>query len=102
LECTVFGYYLDMASILWHYIMLHCIALHWHMELCHEPMVPTVPVQHRLLGITMQGYEGRSSYASMCIHYWFGIEMQLRTLMGMKAGDHVHLYAFLYGFGSWM
>ena len=48
------------------------------------------------------GYEGRSSYASMCIHYWFGIEMQLRTLMGMKAGDHVHLYAFLYGFGSWM
>jgi len=48
------------------------------------------------------GYEGRSSYASMCIHYWFGIEMQLRTLMGMKAGDHVHLYAFLYGFGGWM
>ena len=45
--------YLDMASILWHYIMLHCIALHWHMELCREPMVPTVPVQHRLLGITM-------------------------------------------------
>ena len=32
-----------------------CIAshsLHWHMELCREPMVPTVPVQHRLLGMT--------------------------------------------------
>ena len=35
------------------------------MELCREPMVPTVPVQHRLLGITMQ----------------------LHTLLGMKAGD---------------
>ena len=68
LECTVFGYYLDMASILWHYIMLHCIALHWHMELCREPMVPTVPVQHRLLGTTMQ----------------------LHTLLGMKAGVHMH------------
>ena len=39
------------------------------------------------------GYEGRSSYASMCIHHWFGIEMQLHTL-GMKTGVHVHLYAF--------
>ena len=48
------------------------------------------------------GYEGRSSYASMCIHHWFGIEMQLHTLMGMKAGVYVHLYAFLYGFASWM
>ena len=46
----------------------NCIAyhsLHWHMELCREPMVPTVPVQHRLLGITMQ----------------------LHILLGMKAGD---------------
>jgi len=28
-------------------IMLHCIALHcitWHLELCREPMVATVPV----------------------------------------------------------
>ena len=39
------------------------------------------------------GYEGRSSYASMCIHHWFGIEMQLHTL-GMKIKVHVHLYAF--------
>jgi len=39
------------------------------------------------------GYEGRSSYAFMCIHHWFGIEMQLHTL-GMKTGVHVHLYAF--------
>jgi len=35
------------------------------MELCREPMVPTVPAHHRLLGITMQ----------------------LRTLLGMNAGD---------------
>ena len=45
-----------------------CIAshsLHWHMELCCKPMVPTVSVQHRLLGIMMQ----------------------FHTLLGMKAGD---------------
>ena len=29
----------------------------------------------------------------MCIHHWFGIEMQLHTL-GMKIKVHVHLYAF--------
>ena len=45
-----------------------CIAshsLHWHMELCCKPMVPTVSVQHRLLGIMMQ----------------------FHTLLDMKAGD---------------
>ena len=36
------------------------------------------------------GYEDRSSYTSICIHHWFGIEMQLHTLMGMKAGVHMH------------
>ena len=35
-------------------------------------MVATVPVQHHL-------------------------SMQLHTLLGTKAGVHVHLYAFLYG-----
>ena len=48
-------------------VALHCIALHcitWNLELCREPMVATVLVQHRLLGITMQ----------------------LHTLLGMKAG----------------
>ena len=53
-----------------------CIAshsLHWYMELCHELMVPTVLVQHRLLGITMQ----------------------LHNLLGMKAGDMaLHCIAF--------
>ena len=57
-------------------IASHCIALHgmaWHLELCREPMVATVPVQHRLLGITMR----------------------LHTLLGMKAGVHMHPYAYI-------
>ena len=51
-------------------------SLHWHMELCREPMVPTVLVQHCLLGI----------------------RMHLHTLLGRKAGDmtlhciQLHLY----------
>ena len=62
----------DMAFILWHCIMLH-FAFHWHLELCREPMVPTVPVQRCLLGITMQ----------------------LRTLLGMKARVHIHPYTYI-------
>ena len=69
MKYMVLRYYLDMASILW-----HCIMLHWHMELCHEPMVPTVLVHHRLLGTTMQ----------------------LHTL-GMKAGVHMHPCAYIIG-----
>ena len=59
-------------------VALHCIALHciiWHLELCREPMVATVPVQHRLLGITMQ----------------------LHILLGIKAGVHMHPYAYIIG-----
>ena len=59
-------------------VALHCVALHhilWHLELCHEPMIATVPVQHRLLGITMQ----------------------LHTLLGMKAGVHMHPCAYIIG-----
>jgi hypothetical protein len=59
-------------------IALHCTALHhitWHLELCREPMVATVLVQHRLLGITMQ----------------------LHTLLGMKAGVHLHPFAYIIG-----
>jgi len=52
-------------------LTLHPIAL--HLELCREPMVATVPVQHRLLGITMR----------------------LHTLLGMKAGVHMHPYAYI-------
>jgi len=86
----VFGYGIYLMAV-------HHVALHWHMELCREPMVPTVPVHYRLSFIGhndaasyLVGYEGRSSYASICIHHWFGIKVQLHTLMGMKAGVHVH------------
>ena len=95
----VFEYYLDITFILWHCIMLHCIAL--HLELCRKPMVATVPIQHRFIGHEgivyryLVGYEGRSSYASICIHHWFGIEMQLDTLLGTKAGVHLHPYAYI-------
>ena len=64
-------------------------------------MVATVPIQHRFIGHEgivyryLVGYEGRSSYASVCIHHWFGIEMQLHTLLGMKAGVHLHPYAYV-------
>ena len=52
-----------------------CIALHWHMKLCREPIVLTVPIQHRLLGTTME----------------------LHTLLGMKAGVHMHPCAYIIG-----
>jgi len=61
-------------------VALHCTALQgiwsyvanlWLRQL----MVATVPVQHRLLGITMQ----------------------LHTLLGMKAGVHMHPYAYIIG-----
>jgi len=64
-------WYLDFGDGIYHvalhHIALHCIA--WHLELCREPMVAAIPV-HRLLGITMQ----------------------LHTLLGMKAGVHMHMH----------
>ena len=66
MEYMVFGYGIYLMA-------LHHVALHWHMELCREPMVPIVPVQHRLLG-TM---------------------LQLHTLLGMKAGVHMHPCAYI-------
>ena len=64
-----------LSFFLWH---LHCISfMHWHMELCRRLLAATVPVQYRLLGITMR----------------------LHTLLGMKAGDmafalHMHFLAY--------
>jgi len=111
---------LEMAYIVWlctHY----CIA--WHSELCRKPMVATVPVQHHLLMQlhTLLGMKAgdMASHLIHCIdiftamaygvmlplltatvsvqHRLLGIMMQLHTLLGMKEGVHVHLYAFLYG-----
>ena len=79
MKYMVFGYGVYGIWILFGYniylVALHHVAL--QLELCCNPKVATVPVQHRLLGITMQ----------------------LHTLLGMKAGVHMHLYAFLYGWG---
>ena len=104
----VFGIWIlfnfDMTFILWHCIILHCIALAYGVmsrtygsEIWHLSCGITVSfIGHNDAVSFLIGYEGRSSYTSMCIHHWFGIEMQLHILMGMKAGVHVHWYAFFY------
>lgn len=87
----VFEYYLDMIFILWHCIMLHCIAFGvMSQTYCCDCTGTTSFIGHNDAASYLHGYEGRSSYASICIHHRFGIEMQLHTLMGMKAGVHVH------------
>ena len=99
----LFGYGIYLMAL--HHVALHCTALAYGVMSWTYGSDRTGTasfIGHNDVASYLVGYEGRSSYASMCIHYWFGIEMQLRTLMSMKAGDHVHLYAFLYGFGSWM
>ena len=61
------------------------VALHlilWHLEFCYEPMIATVPVQHRLLGITMQ----------------------LHTLLGRHETWHLHCICIMildYGIFVW-
>ena len=94
----LFGYGIYLMAL--HHVALHCTALAYGVMSWTYGSDRTGTasfIGHNDVASYLVGYEGRSSYASMCIHYWFGIEMQLRTLMGMKAGDHVHLYAFLYG-----
>ena len=51
---------------------IYLVALHhiaWHLELCREPMVATVPVQHRHNDAAsyLVGYEGRRH--GICIAY---------------------------------
>jgi len=124
IEYMVFGYGIYLMAV-------HHVALHWHMELCLEHMVPTVPVQHRLLGITMQLHTllgmkaGDLAFApyyyflGFCIalaygvmspllsatvpvqHRLLGITMQLHTLLGMKAGDMTFTLHMHYDFGLW-
>jgi len=95
MKYMVLRYYLDMASILWHCIMLHCIALAYGVMswTYGSDRTGTASFIGHNDAASYLGYEGSSSYASMCIHHWFGIEMQLHTL-GMKIKVHVHLYAF--------
>jgi len=73
----------------------HCIALH-----CTTSHYMAFGVMSRTYGCDrtgtksfighndaasyLVGYEGRSSFASICIHHWFGIVMQLHTMMGYE------------------
>ena len=77
-------------------IALHCIALHF---VAFGVMSRTYGCDRTgrisFIGYNdaasyLVGYEGRSSYASICIHHSFSIKVQLHTLMDMKAGVHVH------------
>jgi len=78
-------------------ITSHCIALHGMafgvMSRTYgcDRTGTTSFIGHNDAASYLVGYEGRSSYASICIyHHWFGITMQLHTLMGMKAGEHMY------------
>ena len=77
-------------------VALHCIALHFVafgvMSRTYgcDRTGRTSFIGYNDAASYLVGYEGRSSYASICIHYWFGIKVQLHTLMGTKAGVHVH------------
>ena len=62
-------------------IALHCIA--WH-GMAFGVMPRTYGcdrtgtssfIGHNDAASYLVGYEGRSSYASICIHHWFGIEV---------------------------
>ena len=83
-------FFLETAYVLWHYITLHCMAFGVMSRTYGCDRTGTTSfIGHNDVASYIVGYEGRSSYASICIHHWFGIEVQLRT-MGMKAGIHVH------------
>jgi len=75
-------------------VALHCTALQgiWSYvaNLWLRPYRYNMFIGHNDAASYLVGYEGRSSYASICIHHWFGIKVQLHTLMGMKARVHVH------------
>jgi len=97
-------FFLETAYVLWHCITLHCIA--WHgmafgvMSRTYgcDRTGTTSFIGHNDAASYLVGYEGRSSYASICIyHHWFGITIELHTLMGMKAGEHMYWDAVLDG-----
>jgi len=92
-------FFLETAYVLWHYITLHCMAFGVMSRTYGCDRTGTTSfIGHNDAASYLVGYEGRSSYASICIyHHWFGISMQLHTLMGMKAGEHMYWYAVLDG-----
>ena len=77
-------------------ILLHCIALHYmafgvisRIYGC-DRIGTTSFVGHNDAASYLVEYEGMSSYAFIYIHHWFGIKVQLHTLMRMKVGVPVH------------
>ena len=77
-------------------VALHCIALHYmafgvmsRTYGCDRTGTASF-IGHNDAASYLVGYEERSSNASICINYWFGITVQLHTLSGMKTGVHVH------------
>jgi len=106
-EYGVYGY----LDIIWcgiYLVVLHhvafCIALAYGVmsrTYGSDRTGTTSFIGHNDADSYLVGYEGRSSYASICIHHWFGINVQLHTLMGMKARVHVHWFAFLAKCWTW-
>ena len=104
MECRVFKF--GVYDIwLWRSccIALHCIALPYmafgvmsRTYGCDRTGTTSI-IGHNDAASYLVGYEDRSSYSSICIHYLFGMETQLHTLMGMKVGVHLHWYACFFG-----
>jgi len=85
-------------SLHWH---IHCIGVWSYVAASSSDRTGTASfIGYNDAASYLVGYEGKSLCASMCIQHC--LSMQLYTLLGMKAGVHVHLYAFLYGFEGWM
>ena len=89
-------WYMDIIWI-WHLscgILSCCIALTYGVmsRTYGSDLTGTASfIEHNDVGSYLDGYEGRSSYASICMqHHWFDIMLQLHIFMGMKAGVHVH------------
>ena len=88
----LFGYGIYLVAF--YHVALHCIALTYGVmsRTYGSDLTGTASfIEHNDAGLYLVGYEGRSSYASICMqHHWFDIMLQLHIFMGMKAGVHVH------------
>ena len=85
MEYVAFGFG-DGIYIMALHTLLHCMAFGVISQTYGCDHTGTTSfIGHNVAASYLVGYEGRSSYASMFIHHWFDIEMQLHSLMGMKA-----------------
>jgi len=89
LDCFSFGD--GICPLALHHIALHGVTFGVMSRTYGCDRIGTASfIGHNDAASYLVEYEGRSSYAFICIHHWFGIKVQLHTLMGMKAGVHVH------------